>query len=104
MQSARVGMGAPAGANPWVNIPCLFLHRRRDDELSRARFEFDWNRQFELSLDPDTARAMHDETLPQEVFKSAKFCSMCGPKFCSMKVTQDIRKLAEKGELPMAAK
>jgi phosphomethylpyrimidine synthase len=68
--------------------------RQRDDELSRARFEFDWNRQFELSLDPDTARAMHDETLPQEVFKSAKFCSMCGPKFCSMRITQDIRKLA----------
>ena len=68
--------------------------RRRDDELSKARFEFDWNRQFELSLDPQTARAMHDETLPQDVFKSAKFCSMCGPKFCSMRVTQDIRKLA----------
>jgi phosphomethylpyrimidine synthase len=69
--------------------------RRRDDELSKARFEFDWNRQFELSLDPETARSMHDETLPQEVFKSAKFCSMCGPKFCSMRITQDIRKLAE---------
>jgi phosphomethylpyrimidine synthase len=69
--------------------------RRRDDELSKARFEFDWNRQFELSLDPDTARALHDETLPQEVFKSAKFCSMCGPKFCSMRITQDIRKMAE---------
>src|SRR5437868_5576195 len=69
--------------------------RRRDDELSKARFEFDWSRQFELSLDPETARAMHDETLPQEVFKSAKFCSMCGPKFCSMRITQDIRKLAE---------
>ncbi len=68
--------------------------RNRDDELSRARFAFDWNRQFELSLDPETARAMHDETLPQEVFKSAKFCSMCGPKFCSMRVTQDIRTLA----------
>ncbi len=68
--------------------------RKRDDELSKARFEFDWNRQFELSLDPETARAMHDETLPQEVFKSAKFCSMCGPKFCSMRITQDIRKLA----------
>jgi phosphomethylpyrimidine synthase len=68
--------------------------RSRDDELSKARFEFDWNRQFELSLDPETARAMHDETLPQEVFKSAKFCSMCGPKFCSMRITQDIRKMA----------
>jgi phosphomethylpyrimidine synthase len=69
--------------------------RTRDDELSKARFEFDWNRQFELSLDPETARSMHDETLPQEVFKSAKFCSMCGPKFCSMRITQDIRKMAE---------
>ncbi|HEV3080188.1 MAG TPA: phosphomethylpyrimidine synthase ThiC [Gemmataceae bacterium] len=69
--------------------------RQRDDELSKARFEFDWNRQFELSLDPETARSMHDETLPQEVFKSAKFCSMCGPKFCSMRITQDIRKMAE---------
>lgn len=69
--------------------------RKRDDELSKARYEFDWNRQFELSLDPDTARRMHDETLPQDVFKSAKFCSMCGPKFCSMRITDDIRKLAE---------
>src|SRR5437016_5852768 len=75
--------------------------RRRDDELSKARFEFDWNRQFELSLDPDTARSMHDETLPQEVFKSAKFCSMCGPKFCSMRITQDIRKMA--GQLEVVA-
>ena len=69
--------------------------RKRDDELSKARFEFDWNRQFELSLDPETAQSMHDETLPQDVFKSAKFCSMCGPKFCSMRITQDIRKMAE---------
>jgi len=75
--------------------------RDRDDALSKARFEFDWNKQFELSLDPETARRMHDETLPQDVFKSAKFCSMCGPKFCSMRVTQDIRKLAEKNELPV---
>jgi phosphomethylpyrimidine synthase len=78
--------------------------RKRDDELSKARFEFDWNRQFELSLDPETARSMHDETLPQEVFKSAKFCSMCGPKFCSMRVTQDIRKMAEAGALPVLGK
>jgi phosphomethylpyrimidine synthase len=77
--------------------------RRRDDELSKARFEFDWNRQFELSLDPETARAMHDETLPQDVFKSAKFCSMCGPKFCSMRVTQDIRKLAAEQSLPVVS-
>ena len=60
--------------------------RDRDDDLSRARYAFDWNRQFALSLDPETARAMHDETLPQEAFKSAEFCSMCGPKFCSMKI------------------
>ncbi len=72
--------------------------RVRDDELSKARFEFDWNRQFELSLDPETARKMHDETLPQEVFKSAKFCSMCGPKFCSMRITQDVRKLADEAK------
>jgi phosphomethylpyrimidine synthase len=58
--------------------------RDRDDELSRARYGFDWNRQFELSLDPETARSMHDETLPEEGFKEAAFCSMCGPKFCSM--------------------
>ena len=58
--------------------------RDRDDELSRARYRFDWNKQFELSLDPDTARSMHDETLPEEGFKEAAFCSMCGPKFCSM--------------------
>src|SRR5438309_643261 len=77
--------------------------RNRDDELSKARFEFDWNRQFELSLDPETARAMHDETLPQEVFKSAKFCSMCGPKFCSMRITQDIRKMAAEGSLPVVS-
>ncbi len=68
--------------------------RQRDDELSKARFEFDWKKQFELSLDPDTAQRMHDETLPQDVFKSAKFCSMCGPKFCSMRITQDIRDMA----------
>jgi phosphomethylpyrimidine synthase len=83
--------------------------RKRDDELSKARFEFDWNRQFDLSLDPETARRMHDETLPQEVFKSAKFCSMCGPKFCSMRITQDVRKLADDAaklslELTAAAK
>jgi phosphomethylpyrimidine synthase len=65
--------------------------RDRDDALSRARFSFDWNEQFRLSLDPETARRMHDETLPQDTFKSAHFCSMCGPKFCSMKITEDIR-------------
>jgi phosphomethylpyrimidine synthase len=68
--------------------------RDRDDALSRARFAFDWNEQFRLSLDPETAKRMHDETLPQDTFKSAHFCSMCGPKYCSMKITEDIRKMA----------
>ncbi len=72
--------------------------RDRDDALSRARFAFDWNEQFRLSLDPETARRMHDETLPQDTFKSAHFCSMCGPKYCSMKITEDIRKMAANGE------
>ena len=62
--------------------------RDRDDALSYARFLFDWNKQFELSLDPETARAMHDENLPDDFYKEAKFCSMCGPKFCSMNITQ----------------
>ncbi|EID54862.1 phosphomethylpyrimidine synthase ThiC [Saccharomonospora xinjiangensis] len=66
-----------------------------DDALSKARFEFRWNDQFNLSLDPDTARAFHDETLPAEPAKTAHFCSMCGPKFCSMRITQDIRAYAE---------
>ncbi|WP_421860231.1 phosphomethylpyrimidine synthase ThiC [Oceanicaulis sp.] len=63
----------------------------RDDALSRARFEFRWEDQFNLSLDPDTARDFHDQTLPKEAHKVAHFCSMCGPKFCSMKITQEIR-------------
>ena len=66
-----------------------------DDALSTARFEFRWQDQFELSIDPDTARAYHDETLPAEPAKTAHFCSMCGPKFCSMRITQDVRKYAE---------
>jgi phosphomethylpyrimidine synthase len=64
--------------------------RDRDDDLSRARYRFDWNRQFELSLDPETARSMHDETLPEEGFKDAHFCSMCGPKFCSMNISAKV--------------
>ncbi len=68
----------------------------RDDALSKARFEFRWNDQFNLSLDPDTARAYHDETLPSENAKVAHFCSMCGPNFCSMKITQDVRDYASK--------
>src|SRR4029077_6855318 len=62
--------------------------RDRHDALSYARFFFDWNKQFELSLDPETGRAMHDEILPDDFYKEAKFCSMCGPKFCSMNITQ----------------
>jgi len=69
----------------------------RDNALSKARFEFRWEDQFNLSLDPDTAREFHDETLPAEGAKVAHFCSMCGPKFCSMKITQDIREAADTG-------
>ncbi len=69
--------------------------RDRDDALSRARYAFDWNEQFRLSLDPERAREYHDETLDQEHFKTAKFCSMCGPKFCSMRISEDVRKLAD---------
>jgi phosphomethylpyrimidine synthase len=69
----------------------------RDNALSKARFEFRWADQFNLGLDPDTAREFHDETLPQEGAKVAHFCSMCGPHFCSMKITQDVRDYVEKG-------
>jgi len=68
----------------------------RDDALSRARFDFRWEDQFNLGLDPDTAREFHDETLPKDAHKVAHFCSMCGPKFCSMKITQDVRDYAAK--------
>jgi phosphomethylpyrimidine synthase len=68
----------------------------RDDALSKARFEFRWEEQFNLSLDPDTARAFHDETLPKDSMKLAHFCSMCGPKFCSMEITQQVRDYAAK--------
>nr|BAL52803.1 thiamine biosynthesis protein ThiC [uncultured prokaryote] len=79
--AADIAKGIP-GARDW------------DDALSRARFEFDWNRQFELSLDPETARAMHDETLPKEAHKFAPFCSMCGPRFCPMATTQRLRTMS----------
>jgi phosphomethylpyrimidine synthase len=69
----------------------------RDNALSKARFEFRWADQFSLGLDPDTAREFHDETLPQEGAKVAHFCSMCGPHFCSMKITQDVRDYVEQG-------
>ena len=71
----------------------------RDDALSKARFEFRWSDQFNLSLDPETAKEFHDETLPAEPAKTAHFCSMCGPHFCSMKLTQDVRDMAASGEL-----
>src|SRR3989449_7014631 len=67
----------------------------RDNALSKARFEFRWEDQFNLSLDPDTAKSFHDETLPQDAAKTSHFCSMCGPHFCSMKITEDVRKYAE---------
>lgn len=66
--------------------------------MSKARFEFRWEDQFNLALDPETARAYHDETLPQESGKVAHFCSMCGPKFCSMKISQEVRDYAAKQE------
>jgi phosphomethylpyrimidine synthase len=69
--------------------------RDRDDELSKARYNFDWNRQFELSLDPERAREYHDETLPEDIYKTAEFCSMCGPKFCPMQTKIEDEELAE---------
>ena len=75
----------------------------RDDALSKARFEFRWQDQFNLSLDPDTATTYHDETLPKDAHKVAHFCSMCGPKFCSMKITQDVRDYAAKQNAPIDA-
>ena len=79
------------------------VSRARDEALSKARFEFRWQDQFNLSLDPDTARDFHDETLPAEGAKVAHFCSMCGPKFCSMKITQEVREYAAKQEEDIAA-
>jgi phosphomethylpyrimidine synthase len=78
--------------------PAARLH---DDALSRARFEFRWRDQFNLSLDPDTAEAFHDQTLPAEGAKTAHFCSMCGPKFCSMKITQEVREFARLNPAPL---
>ncbi len=77
--------------------------RERDDALSKARFEFRWDDQFDLSLDPETARKYHDATLPQDGMKKAHFCSMCGPHFCSMKITQDVREMAQGQGGPGAA-
>jgi len=85
-----------AKGHPGANI--------RDNALSKARFEFRWEDQFNLSLDPDRARSYHDETLPAEGAKTAHFCSMCGPNFCSMKITEDVRKFAESGMAEMSEK
>ena len=76
--------------------------QERDDALSRARFEFRWGDQFNLSLDPETAKSFHDQTLPKEAHKLAHFCSMCGPKFCAMKITQEVREYAAKGMADMS--
>ncbi len=77
--------------------------QERDDALSKARFEFRWEDQFNLSLDPDTARAFHDETLPQDGAKTAHFCSMCGPRFCAMQITEEVREYARQGMQEKAA-
>ena len=87
---------------------CDFEHlipaaKVRDDALSRARFEFRWRDQFNLALDPETAEQYHDQTLPAEGAKSAHFCSMCGPKFCSMKISQEVREFAAKQNQPADA-
>jgi phosphomethylpyrimidine synthase len=73
----------------------------RDDALSRARFDFRWRDQFNLSLDPETAEQFHDQTLPAEGAKTAHFCSMCGPKFCSMKISQEVRDFAKANPAPL---
>ena len=78
--------------------------QKRDDALSKARFEFRWRDQFHLSLDPERALAFHDETLPAEGAKTAHFCSMCGPKFCSMKISHDIRNQSEEVKKEMEKK
>jgi phosphomethylpyrimidine synthase len=72
--------------------------RDRDDALSRARYAFDWKKQFELSLDPELAQSMHDETLSAEHFKTAEFCSMCGPKFCSMRIHTHLEEAQRRAE------
>ena len=83
---AQLGMETVAKGHPGAQI--------RDNALSKARFEFRWEDQFNLGLDPDKAKEFHDETLPKDSAKVAHFCSMCGPHFCSMKITQDVRDFA----------
>ena len=74
--------------------------RDRDDEISRARYRFDWPRQFELALDPGTARSLHDAALPEECYKSADYCSMCGPAFCSMNINRAVEEYIARQEPP----
>ncbi len=100
-QAAELAKGHPNAQLPrFARLPSSLRlavstsFRLRDNALSKARFEFRWEDQFNLSLDPVTAREYHDETLPQDGAKSAHFCSMCGPHFCSMKITEDVRKYA----------
>ena len=76
----------------------------RDHAMSKARFEFRWDDQFNIGLDPDKAREYHDDTMPMESAKVAHFCSMCGPKFCSMKITEDVREYAQQGMEEMSQK
>jgi hypothetical protein len=104
--TSRLGPTAPrvngprVAARPSHRGPAAGAFRaacERDDALSRARFEFRWRDQFNLSLDPETAEKFHDQTLPAEGAKLAHFCSMCGPKFCSMQITQEIRDYARAG-------
>jgi len=92
-KAATQNGGFPAEITP-VTVKGHPGARERDDALSKARFEFRWMDQFNLSLDPDTAQKFHDETLPKDSAKVAHFCSMCGPKFCSMKITQEVREYA----------
>ncbi len=95
VEDVRVGVVAARIAAHAADLARGLPHaRERDDELSRARYHFDWQRQFELALDPDRARTMHAETAPEPIAapQKARFCSMCGPRFCPMKITEDIRK------------
>ena len=91
---------SPTGSPPMPPISPRAIRRRRSATMRsrRARFDFRWEDQFNLALDPDTARAYHDETLPKDAHKVAHFCSMCGPKFCSMKISHDIRDAGQRHE------
>lgn len=98
--AGRVKVNANIGASATTSGRGDEDAKRWDDELSKARFAFDWEKQFEFALDGETARAYHDETLPGDNYKEAEFCSMCGPEFCSMRITKDQREKA--GDDPLA--